>query len=89
MSRKENSMRHKEIINRLSEMNPSALLADGFDEAVIGHTQKDPYVAVYDAEKCIAVLIESGMTTEEAVEYFEYNVLGSYVGENNPIFVSL
>ena len=82
-------MRQKEIIDRLSEMNPSALLADGFDQAVIGYTQKHPYLAVYDSEKCIAILIESGMTTEEAVEHFEYNVLGSYVGENNPIFVSL
>jgi hypothetical protein len=28
-----------------------------------------------------------GMTEEEAVEYFEYNVLGANVGPTTPIFV--
>lgn len=82
-------MRYKTIIERLEDLNPLAYLADGFDQAVIGHTNKHPYVAVYDSEKCIAILIESGMTTEDAVEYFEYNVLGSYMGENSPVFASL
>ena len=27
------------------------------------------------------------MTDEEAVEYFGYNVVGSYVGERTPIFI--
>jgi hypothetical protein len=27
------------------------------------------------------------MSYEEAIEYFEYNVLGAYVGENTPIFI--
>ena len=27
------------------------------------------------------------MSEEEAVEYFEYNTLGSYMGENTPVFV--
>ena len=26
------------------------------------------------------------MTDEEAVEYFDYNVTGAWVGENTPIF---
>jgi hypothetical protein len=82
-------MRYNEIIERLEELNPSALFADGFSQALIAHTSKSPYLAVYDSEKCIAILIESGMSTTDAVEYFEYNVLGSYVGENGPIFVSL
>lgn len=27
------------------------------------------------------------MTEEEAIEYFEYNILGSYMGENTPVFL--
>jgi hypothetical protein len=27
------------------------------------------------------------MSNEEAEEYFEYNVLGSWVGESTPVFV--
>lgn len=84
-------MRYKQIIERISEINPDALFADGFDQAIIGYTQngKSPVVAVYDVEKCIVILTSSGMPLKEAVEYFEYNVLGGYFGENDPIFVSL
>ena len=27
------------------------------------------------------------MTYEEAIEYFDFNVTGAYVGKNTPIFV--
>jgi hypothetical protein len=43
-------------------------------------------VAVYDYAKCIDILAES-MDYEEALEYFEYNVIGAYVGEQTPIFL--
>jgi hypothetical protein len=40
--------------------------------------------------KCIDILMKrDDMTEEEAVEYFEFNVTGSYVGENTPVFVEL
>ena len=78
----------KEIIN---DINENALTADGFDDALIGYTQNscEPCRAVYDTERCIAILIEGGMTAEEATGYFEFNTLGAYVGENGPVFVSL
>ena len=82
-------MRQKEILDRLKEYNPDAVIVDGFDDAIIGYSQMPPFCAVYDVEKCIAVLVEAGMTLEDSVEYFDYNVLGSYLGENSPIFVSL
>lgn len=83
-------MRHKELYKIISAYNPEAKFADGFEEALIGYTQSSPsFCAVYDIEKCIAILIERGMSLEGAVEYFDYNVLGSYVGEHTPVFVSL
>ena len=30
-----------------------------------------------------------GMTQEEALEFFEFNVVGAWVGEQTPIFVCL
>lgn len=33
--------------------------------------------------------MNDGCTEEEALEYFEYNTLGSYVGLSTPIFVTL
>lgn len=75
------------IEEELSFINEQALLADGLDDALIGIDMRD-YVAVYDVDKCVDILIEtSGMTREEAEEYFEYNTLGAYVGEYTPRFI--
>ena len=65
------------------------LLADGFEEAFIGIiTIFNNPIALYDADKCIAVLIErDGMSEEEAIEYFDFNVTGAYVGENTTAFL--
>tara|TARA_R100000908_G_scaffold64882_2_gene50463 strand:- start:613 stop:834 length:222 start_codon:yes stop_codon:yes gene_type:complete len=66
------------------------LLADGFEECLIGVGSRcgQPDIAVYDQTKCIQVLMSQGMSHEEALEYFDFNVLGSWVGEETPIFVS-
>jgi hypothetical protein len=65
------------------------LFADGFDEAIIGVAERigmEPVVA-YDTNKIIEILSRE-MTEDEAVEYFEFNILGAYVGERTPIFIS-
>lgn len=73
----------------ISQHNPEALLADGFEDALIGVGQQfNKALAVYDRQKCIEILMErDGMSDEEAVEYFEYNVTGAWVGEYTPIFL--
>lgn len=59
-----------------------------FDEAIIGVAERIGMEAVvaYDTDKVIEILARE-MTEEEAVEYFEFNILGAYVGERTPIFV--
>ena len=74
----------------ISEINPDALLADGFDDALFGVCYQFGQLPVvsYDYNKCIDILIErDGMSEEEALEYFEFNVLGSYMGPNTPVFI--
>ena len=67
----------------------SALLADGFDAALLGFGRRfDKVVAIYSYKKCVEVLVKiSGLSEEEAEEYMEYNVVGSYVGDQTPIFM--
>jgi len=82
--------RFDDISEALAELNPEALLADGFEQALVGYTSNyhHPHVAVYDAKKCIAILVRrDGMSEEEAEEFFSLNTLGAYVGENGPLFV--
>ena len=42
---------------------------------------------VYDYSKAIEALKKQGMSDVEAVEYFDFNVGGAYVGERTPIFI--
>lgn len=62
------------------------LTADGFDEAVIGIDDKTMRI-IYSVTKCIEILMtEMEMDIEEAVEFFEFNVKGSELGEKTPIW---
>ena len=67
----------------------SLLLANGFEDALLGIGQQfDKSMAVYDRDKCLQILVErDGMTPEEAEDYFEFNVVGAWVGEYTPIFM--
>ena len=45
-------------------------------------------VIAYDKDECIAILCRrDGMDYEEALEFFNYNVIGAWVGEKTPLFV--
>lgn len=60
------------------------LIADGFDDAVIG-IETYSMRLIYSVTKCIEIL-EKEMPLNEAIEHFEYNVSGAYVGERTPIW---
>jgi hypothetical protein len=77
-------------IDEISEINPEAMLADGFDEAILGvcvQFGSEP-VAAYDFNKCVEILMErDGMEREEAIDFINFNVVGAYVGLNTPVFI--
>ena len=81
----------RERINEiLLQQDENALLMDGFDEALIGFSQRinEPLLAVYSYSKMMNSLMErDGMTDEEAMEYIDYNCVGAWVGEQTPIIV--
>ena len=65
------------------------LSEEEFDEAIIGVAERigeEPVVA-YDTTKIVEVLSRS-MTVDEAYEYFEFNILGAYVGLKTPLFIT-
>lgn len=72
----------------LSEVAPKALLADGFDGAILGVIERcgQPPVVIYDREKCIEILM-ADMPRDEAEEYFAFNTEGSWVGNATPGFL--
>lgn len=66
------------------------LYADGFDKAIIGFAEEWIEVprVIYSKAKMQDILIEEGMSVEEALEYLEFNVWGAYVGEGTPIYAN-
>jgi hypothetical protein len=74
----------------IAELNEDALLADGFEDALVGYVQVfNKTIALYDRAKCISILMSrDGMSEEESEEFFEFNVVGAYVGEHTPAFAS-
>ena len=62
------------------------LTADGFDDAVIGIVYGVQPKAVYSVRKIVDILMKD-MSYEDAVEHFEYNIAGSYVGEKTPLYI--
>ena len=66
------------------------MIMDGFDDCIAGvvHRYGQPTIICYDKEKVLEQLMDDGMTDEEAIEYFEYNQIGAWVGEQPPCFIS-
>jgi hypothetical protein len=82
----------EKAVDFISTFNEQALLADGFEDAFLGMSEVfgRPSLATYDRDKCIEILMErDGMTDEDAVEYFDFNVAGSWVGGSSPIYLTL
>jgi hypothetical protein len=75
-----------EVYEGLIDENTELLLADGFDDAIIGLCSKSMRV-IYDYDLMIEVLEDEGMTEIEAIEHLEFNVLNAWVGDQTPIYM--
>jgi hypothetical protein len=62
------------------------LIADGFDDAVIG-VEIPSMRLIYSVTLCLGILMtDEEMSLEDAIEHFDFNVSGAYVGEQTPIW---
>lgn len=59
-----------------------------FADAFLGIVDGDPPKAVYSENKVIEVFVNrDGMTWDEAVEFYDFNVKSAYIGEQTPVFI--
>jgi hypothetical protein len=65
------------------------LLADGLENAFMGIGRQFHYpIAIYSYKKVIKILMrDHRMDKEEAIEYFDYNIAGAFVGDQTPLFL--
>ena len=90
------STKNERIRDVLADENPEAICYDGMDEALIGiyrgdlarQNMQERSIAVYSYVKFIEVYIKrDGMSEEEAIEFFDYNVAGGYIGKYQPLII--
>ena len=76
-------------IEIIAEQYPKLTIFDGLDDAIIGvGTVNQQQAVVYDETLVIEILKEDMKLNEhEAIEWFEFNISGAYVGPNTPIFM--
>ena len=70
-------------------MNDDLIKMDGYDDCIVGLVERfgqDSYL-IYDRDLVLEKLQKDNMSYEEALEYYEFNQLGSYVGERTPAFL--
>ena len=68
-----------------------AIILDGFNDAIVGITEEFGGIKrlLYSKDKILKILQENLMTQTEAEEYYDYNILGLYASNQNPIFLDL
>lgn len=82
----------EEIEDRYCD-DENLLFIDGFDDAIVGVvngiSMKHQSKVCYATEEIISILVGQGLSYEEAVEHFDFNISGSYMGENTPCFIDI
>ena len=75
---------------KLEELSEDIIILDDFNEAVLGMVSsfEGPRV-VYNLKTILEILQKDGMSREEALEYFNFNILGTYIGPQNPVFLDI
>jgi len=76
----------------IDEYAEGAVLLDGLEDAIIGITEEfgGNRRILYSRDKIIQILCErDSMTEEEAQEFYEFNILGLHVSEQNPVFLDI
>ena len=76
----------------LNEYAEGAVLLDGLEDAIIGIVEEfgNGRRVLYSKPKILSILCERDlMTMSEAEEYYDYNILGLYVSEQNPVFLDI
>jgi len=74
----------------IHEFAEGAVILDGLNEAIIGIVEEfgnGPRI-LYSKPKILNILCErDSMTQSEAEEFYDYNILGLYAGEQNAVFL--
>jgi len=74
------------MLEYIKENYPDLLTMDGFDDAILGVVERIGTQAIcYSERKIINILVaRDSCSVEDAYDYFQFNIMGAYVGEHTP-----
>ena len=84
----ENENNEQSVREWIADINPDAIMATGYDNCIIGISRHGNII--YSVDMIINTLVgmEHEWSHEDAIEWFEFNIQGSFTGKKNePIFV--
>lgn len=77
-------------LEELFENATGAIILDGFDEAIIGLVEEfgnGPRI-LYSRDKILEILqTRDEMSFEDALEFYDFNILGMFAGDQNPVML--
>jgi hypothetical protein len=75
---------------KLEELSENLIVLDGFNSAVLGLVSsfEGPRI-VYNLKTILEILQKEGMSREESLEYFNFNILNAHMGPQNPVFLDV
>jgi hypothetical protein len=86
-------MKYEDKVEELAELNEEAIIYHDIEDALVGWIERMGMapVAVYDYDKVIEVLAKSmgdgDDAYESAIEWYNYNTLGTWAGDGTPVFL--
>lgn len=69
------------------EMADGAVLLENLGDAIIGVVEEFSGNRILYSKTKILEILEKDMSHEDAIEFYYYNILGLYAGEQNPVFL--
>ena len=80
----------QDYLDEVTAENPDIVFYPEYTPALLGLSYmfgEEPRL-VYDYDGVIAIIMkDSDMTMDEALDYFEFNVMGTYAGKATPCFM--
>ena len=79
------------VIEKLEDLeNSKKLRMDGFNDCIEGVVERfgQPDIICYNKAKVLdQIMVESSCSYDEALEFYEFNQLGAWVGDTTPCFI--
>jgi hypothetical protein len=86
-SKRKMALKYTQILKKMEEVNSDAVILTGLDSCIVGICNTfEGSCFLYSEDKIVQLLMKE-MTEEEAIKYYEFDILNVNYGEYSPVFL--